>query len=167
MFLDLHLRTLTPHDKEELVENLRKAGKSLGVRFESHYQTWYTEALAVIRQLMGDRLSEFTQLYHGEGKRKSIHHSTYHIQDRLRGERATEIFTGKKNSDDFGITYSHFHMQLEIVKSIQSRFESSLFDIVQVGLTSSIQNSMPLANLLNTDFFVHRELSLAWFWKST
>jgi hypothetical protein len=40
--------------------------------FEENYQRWYTEASAVLKQLMPDRLPEFSHLYHGDGKRKQI-----------------------------------------------------------------------------------------------
>ena len=39
--------------------------------FEKNYQIWYTEACAVVKQLLPDRLTEFVQLYRGDGKRKN------------------------------------------------------------------------------------------------
>ena len=68
-------------EEEELKKELREAGERLKGSFEKNYQLWYTEALALIKQLMPNRLLEFSQLYNGDGQRKQIDGTTYHIQD--------------------------------------------------------------------------------------
>jgi hypothetical protein len=52
-------------------DGLRKLAKSVKDKFEDNYQRWYTEAHAVIRQLIPDRLSEFEHLYKGDASRRS------------------------------------------------------------------------------------------------
>jgi len=104
-----------------------------GTIFISHYQKWYSEAYQVIKQLLPDRLDEFEKLYKPEDKRKEINSITFSIQDWLRGVRSSiNNFTGKIYFEDFGITVMRFNVQLDILKSAESRFESSLFDIKQV-----------------------------------
>ena len=41
----------------------RKGGKTSIGDFQARYQDWYTKAVAVIRQLMPDRVNEFEGLY--------------------------------------------------------------------------------------------------------
>ncbi len=58
------------------------------VRSNDEYQRWYTEASALIRQLIPERLTEFQELYKGNGKRKTTAVETYNIQDWMNGVRA-------------------------------------------------------------------------------
>jgi hypothetical protein len=53
--------------------------------FRRNYQLWYTEALAVIRQIIPDRQVEFEHLYRGDGKRRNIDITNFTIQDWLNG----------------------------------------------------------------------------------
>jgi hypothetical protein len=102
MFLDLYLQFREEEgqlDKEQIAQ-----AKQVSGTFLKEYQRWYTEASAVIRQLIPDRLAEFEHLYKGDGKRKSIDITTFTIQDN----------------------------QLAILKASERRFESSLLDIRQL-----------------------------------
>jgi len=102
MFLDLYLQFREEEgqlDKEQIAQEKQVSGT-----FLKEYQRWYTEASAVIRQLIPDRLAEFEHLYKGDGKRKSIDITTFTIQDN----------------------------QLAILKASERRFESSLLDIRQL-----------------------------------
>jgi hypothetical protein len=56
---------MSPDQKKKLDGKLQEGAKKIAGAFERHYQRWYTESLAVIKQLMPDRLQEFRQLYHG------------------------------------------------------------------------------------------------------
>src|SRR5260370_2383824 len=106
-------------------ESLKKARGS----FEREYQRWYTEASAVIRQLIPDRTSEFEHLYKGDGKRKEVNNINYTIQDWLNGVRSAVRVTGEKFFNDSVIVSSKFNTQLEILRSVEARFDTSLFDI--------------------------------------
>jgi len=70
MLSDLHLRHLK--DQKRLNKGQEDAAKQVGGSFERDYQHWYTEARAVLSQLVPDRLQEFDQLYRGDGKRKTV-----------------------------------------------------------------------------------------------
>lgn len=131
MDLDLDLRHLEKED--ELDEKTKKIAKAIKDTFEHDYQKWYTESHAVIRQLVPDRLAEFEQLYKGDGKRREVNASTYHIQDWLNGVRAvTNPYTSEKYYNDFAVVSMRFKTQLGILKAVENRFESSLFDIKQL-----------------------------------
>jgi hypothetical protein len=131
MDLDLTLRHLK--DEKKLDDEQKKLAKTLHRSFEGEYQRWYTEAAAVIKQLIPDRLSEFEQLYRGEGKRKGVDATSYHIQDWLNGVRAvTNSYTSEKTFNDFAIVSMRFRTQLQILRAVEGRFESSLFDIRQL-----------------------------------
>ena len=131
MKLDLSFRHL---EKEgELNEESKQIAQTVKETFEREYQKWYTEAHAVIKQLIPDRLAEFEHLYKGEGKRREISSSTYHIQDWLNGIRAgTNRYTAGKLYDDFAIVVMRFMTQCGILQAVEKRFESSLFDIKQL-----------------------------------
>lgn len=103
---------------------------------ENDYQRWYTEACLVMRQLLPDRLTEFEQLYKGDGKRKEINSRTYNIQDWLYGIRSpTYRSSGRKPRkyyNDHGIVIMKFRNQLKILESVMVKFSSSLAEIRQL-----------------------------------
>jgi hypothetical protein len=152
MELDLTFR----HQKDlgELSEAEQKALKKLDRTFERIYQSWYTESSSVIHQLIPERLLEFQQLYKGDGKRKVINSITYSVQDWLNGiTSAINQFTGEKTFNDFAIVSMRFHTQLEILKSVKARFESSLFDIKQLVQADLFDSEIETAReLLKHDF---------------
>ncbi len=100
--------------------------------FFREYQRWYTEAGAVIKQLIPDRLSEFEDLYKGNGKRKTIDGTSYTIQDWMNGVRSGNSLSGTKHFDDNAAATMRFQNQLSILRASQRRFESSLLDIRQL-----------------------------------
>jgi hypothetical protein len=123
MLVDFSLRDAPVDGKpKEVAEAIRGT-------FEQKYQHWYTEATAVVGQLIPGRAAEFEQLYLGDGKRKAIDAATYTIQDWLTGRRSSAA------EGSFGETVAvsmRLKAQLEILKSAESRFESSLFEIRQL-----------------------------------
>lgn len=131
MQLDLHGRHLLETGK--VAPEKKKIFEELKNTFECDYQMWFTEASALIRQLIPYRLAEFQELYKGDGKRKATTIQTYHIQDWLNGVRAAvNSYTGEKPYDDFAIITMRFGTQLSILEAVSSRFESSLHDIRQL-----------------------------------
>jgi hypothetical protein len=130
MQLDLGGRHILESEKakpesKRLLEDLK------GI-FEREYQNWYTQAAALIRQLIPDRSVEFQELYKGDGKRKATMGQTYHIQDWLNGVRSGTQYTGEKYYDDIAVITSRFSTQLAILQAVRTRFESSLYDIQQL-----------------------------------
>ena len=110
----------------------KDAATEATVSLEGSYQGWYTESYAVLKQLLPDRLTEFEQLYKGDGRRKQIDVTTFNIQDWLIGARARTDSYGKKTFDDFPAAFMRFLTQYNILNSVSVRFESALFDIKQL-----------------------------------
>jgi hypothetical protein len=99
--------------------------------FSSNYQTWYSEALVLVKQLLNERLSDFVSHYSKPKSRKDITYENYRIEDYLQGLSVTRGYVKEKVvGPDAAIP--HFRQQLAIVKSVKARFESSLFDIRQL-----------------------------------
>lgn len=107
--------------------------------FESEYQRWYSEAQALLRQVLPDRVADFCRHYEKPKNRKDITYENYRIEDYLQGLRVTRgVHKEKVVGQDAAIP--QFRQQLSIVEAAQSRFESSLFDIrriVQADLMDS------------------------------
>ena len=117
--LDLNSHVLD--DAQALGFDVKAKLKGIKGNFNSTYQCWYTEASAVVRQLIPDRLDEFEQLYKDDGRRLKKNIATFTIQDWL--------------NDIFGsvdMVLARLHIQLQILRAAQGRFESTLFDIRQM-----------------------------------
>jgi hypothetical protein len=97
--------------------------------FNASYQSWYSEAKTLIRQLLPDRLLDFVSHYEKPKGRKLITWETYAILDYLQGTRVTYMGETKVGPD---AAIPQFRQQFAILKSAKQRFESSLFDIRQL-----------------------------------
>lgn len=146
MHLDFVLRVLEKEGK--LSKDQQEAKKKIDGSFEKKYQRWFTEAQSVLKQLLPDRLSEFEGFYKPDPKRKTVSAMSYTIQDWLTGLRSSTNYLGEKAFDDFGAVVMRFGTQLEVLKSVEARFESSLFEIKQL-----VQ-----ADLLDSELGASREL---------
>lgn len=114
--------------------------------FKIAYQSWYSESLALIKQLLPDRLNDFIRLYEKPKGRKDIGFENYRIEDALQGLRITRY--GNEVVADRTSAMTHLDQQVAILKSIKGRFESSLYDIRQL-----VQ-----ADLLDSELDAAREL---------
>ncbi len=110
-------------------EKLAKTIKSLP-EFNKEYQTWYSEAKVLIKQLLPDRLDDFTRYYEKPKPRKDIDFESYRIEDYLQGLRVT--LGGSHIVVDKSAAIPHFEQQLAILNALSARFESTLFDIKQL-----------------------------------
>jgi len=98
--------------------------------FEEEYDSWYSEALAVVKQLIPDRLDDFVRQYKHE-KRKEVDFLTYGISDYLLGLRTTRG-GGAVVVVDQSAAIPKMQNQRSILTSAEKKFESSLFDIQEV-----------------------------------
>ena len=154
MYLDLTLRGLEKQG-EKLDQSYQEVKKKVSGAFESKYQKWYTEAFAIIRQLLPDRLAEFEAFYKADSRRKGVDATTYKIQDWLMGLRASpNKFTGEVPFDDFAAVSMRFAVQLKILKSVEARFESSLFDIRQLVQADLFDSELETARELLKNGFL-------------
>ncbi|MDD5307076.1 MAG: hypothetical protein PHU25_07115 [Deltaproteobacteria bacterium] len=93
------------------------------------YEAWYSESLALLRQILPDRVSNFIGLYEKPKGRKSIDYGNYVMQDFLQGLQVT--LHGKVKVD-MKAALPQYTQQLAILKAAKTRFESSLFEIRQI-----------------------------------
>jgi hypothetical protein len=126
---DKTLRRQLGNDADAALKNLPN--------FKSDYQSWYSESLAVIKQLLPDRYSDFVRHYEKPKGRKNVDYENYRIEDALQGltttrELATWEGGGTKTIAAPEAAIPQFDQQLAILKSVNARFESSLFDIQQL-----------------------------------
>ena len=104
---------------------LSELGKKDDTNFRSGYQIWYTRSLAVVRQLIPERLSEFTTLYDEK-------HGIYTIAWYLR-EAAPGVSGGRD-------AYMRFLQQYRILESAQSRLDdilANIYGLVQAEILDS------------------------------
>ena len=101
--------------------------KSKLPNFISEYQSWYSEAKLLVKQLLPDRLDDFIRYYEKPRGRKHISYESYRIEDCLQSLGVTngigEVLV------DSSAAIPHFEQQLAIIKGLKNRFESSLYDI--------------------------------------
>lgn len=114
--------------------------------FKNAYQAWYSEALVLIKQLLPDRLNDFVRLYEKPKGRKDIGFENYRIEDALQGLRITRY--GDEVIADRRSATTHLEQQIAIVKSIKSRFESSLYDIRQLVQADILDSELDAAREL-------------------
>ncbi len=93
--------------------------------FSSEYQRWYSEAKAVIKQVIPDRFQDFVRHYERQPNRKIMQWDNYVIEDYLQGLPRSDIVP-------MSAGIARMEQQLSILKSAEQRFKSSLFDIRQL-----------------------------------
>lgn len=98
--------------------------------FVEEYDSWYSEALAVVKQLIPDRLNDFVKQYK-QDRRKEIDFLTYGISDYLLGLRTTRGGSTHVVADQEA-AIPKMQNQRSILASAEKKFESSLFDIREV-----------------------------------
>ena len=107
--------------------------------FPEKYQTWYSESLESIRQILPSRLEDFTEYYKPRNNRKDITYENYSISDYLQGLRVTYLGEVKV---DGKAAVPKFKQQLKIIESLNKRFESSLFDIKHLVQADLFDNEL-------------------------
>lgn len=122
--------------------------------FKEEYQTWYSEAKALVRQLLADRLADFTRHYEKPKTRKEVTYGNYTIEDYLQGlsvTRGAGINETVIVRPDAAIP--RFQQQLSIVKSLRQRFQSSLFDIHRLAQADLFDSELAAAKELAKNKF--------------
>ena len=115
--------------------------------FHIEYQSWYSETKAVIRQLLPDRLDDFTRHYEKPKVRKDITFENYRIEDALQGLTVTRGYQ-KDIVVDETAALPHILQQLAILLAAKERFASTLFDI----------RKLVQADILDSEIEASREL---------
>jgi hypothetical protein len=131
----------------------QKSTDSTMASFRADYQKWYTEAFAVLRQLLPERVEEFGSFYKPDSKRKGITAATYTIQDWLSGLAPAPNQFGEKAFDESAVVFMRYQLQVGILKSVEARFESSLFEIRQLVQADFFDSELDAAReLLKSGF---------------
>jgi hypothetical protein len=142
--------------KEKEAESFIKAIPS----FDSTYQQWYSEAKALVKLLLPDRLSDFVRHYEKPKSRKEITYESYTIEDCLQGLNVTRgAYKDKIVGTDAAIP--HFTQQLAMLKAVNARFESSLFDIHQLVQADVFDSELGAAEELAKNKFTRAAGALA------
>ena len=123
------------HGYQNLEENSENRSENERIleelpNFREQYQTWYSEALALVKQVLPDRLNDFKSYYEFPRIRKNIDSQNYRIRDYLQGLNVTRgshhvIVDGRA-------AIPEFRQQLSIVKSVKSKLTSSLLDLTSI-----------------------------------
>lgn len=120
--------------------------------FTKDYQKWYSESLVLIKQLLPDRLLDFKSFYERPKNRKDISCKNYVIEDALisleisKGDFERVIVSPKS-------AIPRLEQQIAILKSVENRFESSLFDIKQMVQADLFDSELDAAQHLNKKGF--------------
>ena len=160
MYAEFHPETLRRDlknigkDEKQITEYIKKLPS-----FTDEYQGWYSEALVLIKQLLPDRVTDFTEMYgKPEKERKTITSANYVIKDALDGLILTE---GKHTIADRKDAIPLFRQQFNILKSAKKRFESSLFDIRQLVQADLFDSELGAARELNDKGFARAAGAIA------
>lgn len=136
---------------DELKEDLKKKEIELP-NFNRHYDSWYSEALVVIKQILPDRVDDFVKQYKQE-KRKEIDFLTYSISDYILGVRTTKGYE-KTVVADQSAAVGKMEIQNSILLAVSKRFESKLFDIQEVLQSDIFDSELDAAKELSKKGFV-------------
>ncbi|MEP9371172.1 hypothetical protein [Mesorhizobium sp. KR1-2] len=138
---DPNAQIVHPYSEEEL--------KSLpDVR--SNYQGWYSEALALVSQIIPERKDDFQSYYAPKGMRKDILYSNYTMSDYLRGttvRRGGDLVVGPSAAT------AAMYQQFNIISGLANRFSSTLYDIKTLLHADLIDDELHAAKELNRNGF--------------
>lgn len=126
--------------------------------FRKVYQSWYSESLVVIKQLIPDRIKDFSQLYEVGKNRKEINYENYVIADYLLG---IQIFRGEEVVVDSRSAVQKFKQQVAILRAARKRFESSLFELRQIVQADLFDSEIEAAKELHKNKFTRAAGSVA------
>jgi hypothetical protein len=111
------------------------------------YQAWYSEAKAVVKQLLPDRLPDFVRHYEKPKSRKQTTFESYRIEDYLQGLTITRLYTDEEVVGT-SAALPHLKQQVAIVKAVKARFDSALFEIRQLVLADLFDSELQAASEL-------------------
>ena len=114
--------------------------------FSGEYQRWYSESIALLRQLLPDRVADFVRHYEKPKGRKNITPENYRIEDCLQGLRITRDY-GKTVVVDSSAAIPQFRQQLAMLNAVKARFESSLFEIHQLVQADLLDSELEAAEV--------------------
>lgn len=115
------------HFTNVLKKDYKEFKKGLPV-FSSAYQSWYSEAMAVVNTLLPLRYHDFVRLYERPKNRKEITRENYVIEDYLNDTVVTAGFD-KKVVAGPEAAIPAFEQQFNIIAAVMNTLDSTLLDI--------------------------------------
>lgn len=114
------------NDEKEIAKFLKNLPS-----FKTDYQKWYSEAQAVIKQVLPDRLNDFNSYYEYPRVRKEVTFHNYMVRDYLQGLRITRL-GGTQIVADGSAAIPEFTQQLNLLKAAKDTLGSTLLDLKAV-----------------------------------
>ena len=121
--------------------------------FKLKYQSWYSEAFALVKQVLPDRLVDFKSYYEYPRVRKEITFQNYMVRDYLQGLHITEGYE-KRVVVNQSAAIPEFEQQLNIVKAAKSTLESSLINLTSVLQADLFDSELDSARALAKSGFL-------------
>lgn len=122
------------------------------------YERWYSESLAVLRQLLPDRVNNFISFYEKPKNRKDVKYGNYVIQDFMQGLTVTRMGASDLTPS---AALPQFRQQLSILKAAQVRFDSTLFEIRQLVQADLFDSEIEAARELLRNKFLRAAGAIA------
>ena len=97
--------------------------------FRSEYQSWYSEALVLIKQVLPNRHNDFSSYYEYPRVRKDLTVTNYAIRDYLQGLQFTR---GSTVIVSVSTAIPAFVQQLNIVKAAKETLDSALINLTSI-----------------------------------
>jgi hypothetical protein len=119
--------------------------------FAESYQSWYSEALELLRQVLPSRVDDFIEYYKPTRPRKKIDPGSYTVSDYLDGLIITNSMMQETANPKSA--FPKFRQQVKIVEGLKRRFSSTLYDIRTLVQADLFDNELDVADeLLNKGF---------------
>ena len=133
LLLSINYECYGDHILEQNTESLSETESLLEKlpNFKEQYQSWYSEALALVKQVLPDRLNDFKSYYEFPRVRRNIDFQNYMIRDYLQDLQITRGFNENIVADGRA-AIPEFKQQLGIVKSAKLNLTSSLFNLTSI-----------------------------------
>lgn len=127
-------------DEEKVEEFCRKLPD-----FNSTYQSWYSEGLAMLRQILPDRVTDFRNAYEIPKGRKTIEFGNYVLHDYMQGLQVKKL---ERVIVDGKAAIPQFRIQKDIIEAAEKRFDSSLYEIATLVQADLLDNEIEAARTL-------------------
>lgn len=139
---------------DDQIEILKKSDdyndyKKQAISTKSSYQSWFTSAYNVIKQILPDRKEEFYSLYKNE-KRKEIDYLTYTISDYILGLIITRGWEKTEVVNPYRAFAAKMQIQIDILESCYKSIDSKLSDIKGILQYELFENELQAAKDLLT-----------------
>lgn len=118
--------------------------------FSLGYQPWFSESLALLRQLAPERVEDFRAYYTPKTQRREISFANYTISDCLRG-----LVGRMHGSIEFEPRSAAQGMlqQATVIDGLRNRFKSTLYDIKTLVHADLLDDELHAAEVLNKNGF--------------